>query len=504
MATTKNAGASGASKQPTAAEIKAWYNKHKDTIERFENVQNGIQLIDPKKVDSRKYTVFNKDVLRGYMKNPASSYKKLVELSRFLYTRSNQYRKILHYNASMIKASYRSIVPVVDQTKKNISDEKIMKDYWATCKLMNRSDWDAEVYKMNLIAWREDVSFGVYYSDDSGVFILPLSYEYCKVDSFYPDGTLGFCFDCSYFDSHKELAEFWGEPFTSMYNAYLADKVNGRWQHVDDDRTYVIKVGLEDPTLPLPPYIALFNSVINLCDTEDLQATKDEADVYKLLSFEMEPKGDEPNDFTVDVNTAIEYFDKACGDLPDYVGAILSPLKINPITFKDDQASDINIIERATKTLYNSSGGAQILNSSSISTTIGWTSALIADEEYAAALIRPQVENNLNRLLQSEKSTMCRIKLLPVSPYTKSTYKDQLIKDAQYGLPVKLALNALNGYSEIETVSMARLEKILDVNNLFIVPRSANTTSGNNQEAGRPSIDNPADLTDAGDASRDT
>lgn len=493
--------ANGTSK--TAAEMKAWYEKHKGTIERFEALQNGLQLINPTKNESRSYTTFSRDTLRTYMKNPASNYKSLIELSKFLFTRSNPYRKLIYYNASMIDVNLRSIVPLMDHTK-TINNNKVLKDYWQTCSLMNRSNMRSEIMKMNVIAWREDTCYGVWYADDTGVFILPLGYDICKVDSMYPDGTLGYAMDMTYFDRRKEVLEFWGEPFQSMYRAYEADKTNGKWQHMDDDIAYCLKVNIDDPTLPLPPYIALFNSIINLCDTEDLQATKDSASVYKLLSFELETNGDEPDQFTVDVDTAIDYFNKAVESLPEYVAAVLTPVKINPITFESDQTKDINIIENSTKTLYNSSGGAQILNSSTISTTIGWTSALIADEEYGSAILRAQVENNINRLIQAEKANNCRIKLLPTSPYTKSMYKEQLVKDNQYGTPLKLVLNALNGFTEIETVSMAKLEQMLELNSLFIPPQSANTKSDNSGEVGQGAPKKDSDkLTDEGDASRD-
>lgn len=495
--------ANGTSKK-TAAEIKEWYEKHKDTIERFEAIQNGKQLINPIKNETRTYTVFNRDTLRTYMKNPASYYKRLVELSKFLYTRSNPYRKLIHYNASMIDITYRAIIPIMDFTK-DINQDKVMKDYWNTCKLMNRSNIKAEITKMLVIAWREDTSFGVWYADDTGVFILPLNYDICKVDNIYGDGTLGFSMDMSYFDQRQETLEYWGEPFDAMYREYEKDKTNGRWQHMPDDRAFCLKVNIDDPTLPLPPYVALFNSIINLADTEDLQATKDNASVYKMLSFELEPSKDNVDEFTVDIETAIDYFNRAVESLPDYVAAVLTPVKINPISFKDDQAADINIIENATKTLYNSSGGAQILNSASISTTIGWTSALIADEQYGTALLRPQVENNINRLVREEKTTNCKIKLFPCSPYTKSMYKEEVKSDNQYGIPLRFVLNALNGFSEIETLSMAKLEnEFLNLNELFIPPQSANTMSGSSGEVGQGApTKSPTELTDEGDSSRD-
>lgn len=491
---TKTNGAS-------AAELKEWYEKHHSAIENYERAKLGIQLINPKEAEVRTYSVFSREKLRNFLRNPAANYKRLIELSRFLYTRSHPYKKLIHYNASMVDVNLRTIIPIQDMTKKPKAQQKILKDFWAICNIMNRSDIQAEISKMNIIAWREDTAFGVWYSDPTGSFILPISYEYAKVDGQYSDGTLSFAMDMTFFDKKPELLEFYGDPFIRMYAEYQKDKVNGRWQHMDDDRAYVIKVNIDDPTMPLPPYVPLFNSIINLADTEDLQADKDEASVYKLLNFQVKPKGDEPDDFTVDLETATNYYNKAVEMLPKYVGAFLSPVDVTPIAFEKDQAADVNIIENATKNLYNSSGGAQILNSINISTTIGWLSVLISDEQYGARLIRPQVENNLNRLINYEKKNSCKIKLLPVSPYLKNQYKESLEKDFQYGEPVKLVLNTLNGFSEVETVSMAKLEQMLDLADLFQPPKSANTQSGKD-DVGRPTS-NPEDLSDEGDASRD-
>ena len=131
-----------------------------------------------------------------------------------------------------------------------------------------------------------------------------------------------------------------------------------------------------------------------------------------------------------------------------------------------------------------------------VSTTIGWLSVLTSDEQYAAGLLRSQVENNLNRLVSAERPNNCRIKLMPVSPYTKNLYKESLEKDFQYGVPLKLALNALNGFTEVETVSMAKLEQMLDLHDLFQPPQSANTQSNKQQKS-------PEQLSDEGDKSRD-
>lgn len=504
MAQTKS-GAS--STKHTTAEIREWYETHKSAIEKFEKIKNGIQLINPMKDNTRTYTIFKRETLRNYMKNPYRYYTKLIELSKFLYLRSNPYRKLIGYNSSMINVNYRSIVPKKEWVD-TASPEEVMEDYYTTCRFFGVSDMQAEIYKMCVIAWREDVAFGCVYHNDDGVFILPLPYDICKIEGMYNDGGLSYAVKMSYFDGHLEDIDYYGEPFTTMYNEYLQDRQNNLWQHMPDKYCFCIKVNLDDPIIPLPPYMPLFNSIINLCDTEDLQADKDKASVYKLLSFELETVNgaNDPDTFSVDPDTAIDYYNKACDRLPEYVDAIITPVKINPISFKDDQAADINIIENATKTLYNSSGGAQILNSSSISTTIGWMSALIADEQYGTNTLRAQIQNFFNRWIKYYYKTNCELILLPVSPYTKQTYIDQLKSQFTYGMPLRLALGALDGFSELQLMSLANLENnIMKLNDSFIPPMSANTQSGGESSEvgqGRPEVSNPADLTDEGDASR--
>lgn len=496
------------STQHTAAEMREWYEKHKTAIEKFEKIQNGINIIDPRKGINRAYQTFKRDLLRQYMKNPLKYFVKLIELSRFLYVRSNPYRKLIGYNASMINVNYRTIIPKKEWSD-SVKPEEVLKNYYETCRFFSVSDMQAEIYKMCVIAWREDAAYGCVYHNDDGVFILPLPYDICRIDGIYHDGCLSFAVKMSYFDNHLDELEFYGEPFTQMYRDYQNDKQNGLWQHMPDKYSFCIKVGLDDPTLPLPPYMPMFNSILNLCDTEDLQADKDKASVYKLLAFILESDDSpDPDSFKVDVDTAIDYYNRACERLPDYVDAIISPVKIDPISFKDDQAADINIVENATKTLYNSSGGAQILNSATISTTIGWMSALIADEQYGTNTLRSQIQNFFNRWIKFYlPNTQCELVLLPVSPYTKATYIDQLKSQFTYGMPLRLTLGALDGFNELQMLSLANLENnVMHLNDLFVPPKSSNTQSGGGESSevgqGRPEISNPADLTDEGDASR--
>lgn len=490
---------------PSVAEIREWYNKNKSKIEKFERVQASLQLLDyTKSSTSRSFNTFSKETLRTYMRNPLSNYRNLRNLSRFLYYRSSAYRRLIWFNATMIDLNARSVIPLIDITQGGDSNA-VLQSYYETLMVLEKMNLPLEFLKAYLTAWREDVFFGcAYYDEKDGYFILPLDPDYCKISGTYFTGDFSFVMDMTYFRNNQTLLEYWGDPFQSMYRAYESDTVNGRWQPMPDENCVCLKVNVDDYEIPLPPYLGLFNSIINLTDLEDIQAIADEQQIYKLITATI-PTIDgskDPDDFSVDPNTAIDYFNRMLESLPEYVDAVISPIPLSEISFPDDQATDTNKVEKATETLFNTSGGAQILNSSSISGTTAWNGAIKADQEYGISSLLPQTQAYLNRFVSYFTSNPAKIKLHEVTAYTKDSFKENVLKDAQYGLPTKLLINSLNGFSELETISMSFLEGALGIPEMFVPLSSSYTQSGSDKESGGQEKTDD-DLTDEGEASRD-
>ena len=489
----KNSAAdSSTNKQPSVAELKEWYAKEQKRMENFERSQAALQLLDPSKSNTRSFTVFSKETLRTYMQNPLTNYKNLRNLSRFLYYRSQIYKRIITYNATMIDTNYRSVIPQIDITK-NIDSKKIIKSFYDTSVLLDKFNLNTEMLKAYTRCWIEDVFFGVYYfNDKEGGFVLPLDPDYCQITSIYPTGDYGFDMDMSYFRSHQTELELWGEPFTSMYDAYMTDTTSGKWQQVPDEYCMCFKIDPTDLTIPIPPYINLFDSIINLEDLKEITNIADEANIYKLLVAKI-PLLDNTNavdDFAVDPTTAIEYFNKMKDTLPDYVNAIISPIDVDSIVFDQDQASDVNKVENAAKNILKTSGHSILAEASG---TTAVKAAIISDVEYAISSLIGQTQAWVNRMLSLRLNNPCKVKFLEVTKYTKNDYKDSLIKDMNYGVPVVLTLNALNGYSELETLSMANLNNALGLNDLFKPMATASTRSAEETTAGRPENDTPTD-----------
>jgi hypothetical protein len=84
-------------------------------------------------------------------------------------------------------------------------------------------------------------------------------------------------------------------------------------------------------------------------------------------------------------------------------------------------------------------------------------------------------------------SNPAKVKFFEVSAYTKDAFKESLQKDLNYGFVSALAINSLNGFSELDTLALNYLERdVLQLDKKFIPLQTASTQSGSNGEGGAP------------------
>ena len=310
--------------------------------------------------------------------------------------------------------------------------------------------------------------------------------DYAKIAGKYTTGDYSFAIDMSYFRSHQELLTYIPDPLDKMYKDY--QNTNQKWQLVPDINCLCLKFRSEDWETIAPPYIAMFESLINLSDLESIQAVADAQEIYKLIWYEMETIGDDVDDFKVDPSLSIEYFNRLINEaLPDYISAAMVPGKLDTISFTDTQkVNDTSKIATATETVLNTSGASEILNGKTISGAEAFRYAQIANTEYAISSLLPQTQAWLNRFLSLQLSNPSKVEFFPVSVYTKDALKKDLLESCQYGFNNKLAYNTLNGISERETLAMAFFEEeVLKLHDIMKYPLSSSfTTSGKNNQTG--------------------
>lgn len=456
---------------------------------------------------NRTISTFDKEVLRQYLENISSNEQNLRNLSRFLTYRVQVYYRLIKYLANMLCMEARTVIPPFDLTNPPSPDE-MLRIYQENLEVLDRLNLQYEMLKAAIVCWREDVFYGCNYYDETGHFIYQLDPDYCKINGIYMQGDFAFAMDMTYFRGKETLLEMLGEPFESMYKAFGGNNEN-RWQQMPDEYCVCFKLRAEDWETVVPPLIGIFNSLINLSDLEDIEAIADEQVIYKLLWLELQTLNntDMPDDWKVNPEVVKQYYNRMIREaLPDYTSAIISPAPIHEVAFPTDAASDTTKVQKATESVLNTSGGAQILNAASISGAEAFRAALKSDTEYSISVLLPQIQAWTNRFLSYQVSTPCKVRFFEVSSYTKEEFSDKILQSCQFGLPNKLLYNNLVGVSELDTLAMNYLEEdCLDIVSKFRPLQSSYTQSGtptegtDPQTGGRPE----GEVTDSSDADKD-
>lgn len=492
------------SSQPTAVERKQYMEKLEQQQQRFAKSQQAFKQVRDvtKTVKQISISSYSKENVITYLQNIDSYEEELRGFSRYLFYRSQVYFRLIMYNATMFDLNARYVVPDYNPIKDNDKD-KILKYYYETLKWLEYMDLQHSLLPMLINNFIEDVFYGCCWIDETGTFILKIPPEYCRISGKYFSGDFSFSVDMSKYKKYEDILEYLGEPLSSMYEAYGNDNKN-KWQPMPDEYALCTKARMESWETIVPPYSGLFLDLINLLNLSDVQATADEQQIYKLITATIPTlnNADEADQWAVNVDLALDYYNKLVAGLPDYIGAAITPIPLDIISFPDNAATDTTKVQTATKEVLNTSGGAQILNSSSISGAEAFRLATKSDTEFAISSLLGQIQGWVNRMLSYKLSNPAKVKFFEISAYTKDLFRESLQKDLQYDSSKLLLINSLNGISELDTLSLTFLSnEILNLQNRFIPPVSANTVS-HTDEGGAPEKSD-TELTDAGERTRD-
>ena len=407
----------------------------------------------------------------------------------------------------MFRLDARSVIPPFSLTEENDKDS-ILESYQSTLEILEKMNLQYEFLKVYCNCLIQDVFYGVVYFDENSdqktsMFFLPLPADYCRIQGIFPNGNFAFAMDMSYFKRNKELLEIWGEPFTSMQKEY--EKTGVKYVLCPQEYSVCLKFRAEDTEMILPPFAGLFSALLGLQELEDIQAIASEQEIYKLLvaTIPLISGADNPDEFAVNPQLAVDYFNKLVDALPNYTDAIITPIPIDYVSFNNDTvASDVTKVQNATKTVLNTAGGSQVLNSATINNSSSAEAALKLDTEFAISSLLPQTEMWVNYFISLYVNNASRVKFFEVSTYTAKQFRQELLENASNGLPNKLAIASMSGFSELDTLSLNFLEEEIFGLSEKLKPLSSSfTQTGNNKSGGQEKdID---ELSDAGERTRD-
>ena len=469
-------------------------DERRQQIKQFATeLKNVLQLFNPEKIPNRVTTTYSRETLRTYLRNPAteSNNNNLRKLSGYLYTISHVYRRMIRFKAHQMNCKVWSAYPIVSMIEEN-DEESILKEYERVVNIVTNMNMKSQILKMNLQAWKNGVAYGYVYGDpegDGSFYIHPLDPDRCKIScASFDNGVLGFLFDMSYFRGNEDQLEYYDDAFTTLYNEFQRDNI--KWKQLPIERTFCLKVDPDNLDYSIPPLSGLMEQVISVTD---LQAAQDEIDSlanYKMIWGKLETisGSKNPDDFTVDLDLALSFMRKINEALPDNVAYALSPLDLDVIEFKDNDASDVNVLSKAYSNLIEANGSI-ILNSNKITNSQSFKLALKAECEDAMSL-SPQLNAWLKFYLKYNHNVETIVaEYSDISPYFLDDEIEKMTKLAGLGLPVKTELASMVGSHPQKSFGMDFLERqLLKIGterwtNPLV---SSNTQSGIGSEGGAP------------------
>ena len=459
-----------------------------------------VQLLNLKS-NSHYPTVYTKytraDIIK-YLKNPETNAKQLRNASIYLYEVSAQYRRIVNYFAHMCPLTY-IMYPFKFDTTKEINEKAFKALYKKATDFMAIFNLQHEMRKALVTAWREDIFAGYIYQTKDSFYIRKLHPDYVKIASIV-DGCYMVAFDFSYFRGREDELESYGEEFMSKYEDYKKDS-SLRWQLLDEKRQFCLKIS-EDVTYPLIPLAGCLLGIFDIEDYKELQKGASVLRNYKALGLKLPT--DEAGNLLIDKDFADQFYEQLSNITPENIGVFETPMDVEVYDFEKSGAEDPDKTYEAIRNFYNDAGVSALLFGSDKQTAASLNISITSDECVCFAVNR-QIERNVNRLLKGLSGTQkFQITILDISEFHRQQFHDIMLKDAQYGVPVKSAIAASLGLNPPNMSAMLYMEnEILKLHDNMIPLQSSYTQSSDN-EGGRPTAEeNGEEISDSNENTRE-
>lgn len=471
-------------------------NKQKafESAWRFAQLQKQALLnLQSTSSSSVTYTRYSKEDLLSYMQTPKSNEKNIRNASIYMYDISSQYRTLIQHYAGMALWAY--IVSPVDFGPKKINADSFQKSYLKAIQQVAKMNIKHEMQKASIVALREGVLYGLQRNGSDSFFIQRVNPDICKLSSIV-DGTWLYSIDFSQIKEAELI--LYPDEIVNMWNAYKSGSAY-KWQEIPEDLSFCLKADETTTTYSIPPWASTLPMLYDVENLKELQQTSSEISNYKLVGMEIPT--DKDGIPQLEYGMAHEYYQHVLNALPDYVGAVMSPMKMNAINFeKSSGTQDIDMVSRAEEQFWREGGTSPLLFGSSENDSAGALKlSITASEETVMMTLVVQAERLINRILkQMSGAQKFRINILPATVFNRDDLIAKYKEAATLGIPVKSAYAALLGLSPSDVMGMDYIEmNILNMGEL--TPLNSSYTQS---DPGRPQSD-AGDLSGSGEQTRD-
>jgi hypothetical protein len=405
----------------------------------------------------------------------------LREISQSLFAKSPQYQRLLRYFSDMALFSH-IIAPIKDIRKLN--KNKVSKQYAEIGELLKLMNLRHEMTKVLRTAFLEDTFFGYVHRDKKSFYIQKIDASICKITSV--EDVYNYSVDMSHFQKDEKILPTYPKEIQVKYRQWKAMKDKNptleQWVELEAKNTICIKIN-EEMLESFPPFAGSFDAIFDIEAFKQLRKDKEELGNYMILTQELPMRKDSENnnDFMIDLDMMRYFHNIASDTVPENVGVITSPMKIESLKFDKDRA-DSDGVAKSERDFWSGNGTSQLLFNADKSTSSGLLMSIKTDEEIVFGVLT-QIERWVNRYLKFEYSDlMYNVRILHVTHFNRADMYKMYLETGQYGIPVKSHLSAVVGLDPIETMNMAYLENnLLKMHEEFVPLMSSHTMGGDEQ-----------------------
>lgn len=445
-----------------------------------------------------KYT---KDQISSFLQNPYTNKNGLRNAAIYIYNASSHFRRLIQYFVSLTDLAYVLSPFKIDTSRANA--KTLGSQYRRTLNMLSSMDIKNQFPKILTVCLREDTFYGTMLVTNDNITIQQLPSEYCDI-AVIEGNVFNVSFDFSYFDSNSAYLPMYPAEFQQKYQLYQSNRSGMRWQELASPTSFAVKCNLDIPNYPVPPFVGIFRDIFDLEDYRGLKLTKTELENYAMLVMHLGVNDD--GEWVLDFNKAKEFYNNLDAVLPEEVGAVLSPMPIDKISFERSHVGDTDTIAQAEQNLYTSAGVSSLLFNNERASGNALSLSIKADQAITYGIVK-SLEGVVNRFIQSySHGKNFKVTFLDCSAYNRKEMGEQYLKACQYGLPMVSYYCASQGMGQDEMDCMNFLEDdVLGIKGRFIPLQSSSTQSGktgSGDEGGRPESDID-DLTDSGEADRE-
>lgn len=456
-------------------------NDYMDYKQLFVKLSKNGVIVDGKINNNLKqrFVGYTTEQVQTYLANPSRYEKDLRGVSNYLMQTELHYWRTIMYMTNLAK-----IVPIIIPQTFGLDTETIKNNFYEATTHLDYMNLKHELGKVINKCFVEDIFYGILCDDGKSFYIKRLDPDYCRISS-VSDGCFNFEFNLQYFskDSTGKLFEGYCKIYPEF--KYLMKKYNqsrvedNQWVEIKPSKSICIKAQ-ENLDYIIPPFVGSFMDLYDLGDYKQLAKNASEVGNFKLIGLEipLNSKSGKVDDFLVDAGTAQMFYNMMEENLPDGVGAFMTPMTAKEIEFESTNA-DQESVTNAIKNYYDTTGISNVLFSGS-DTTGGLEYSTMTDEMVltgSGGLYR-QLERWLNRYFKNRFDFKVTVQLLDVTSFNIAKKKEEYLKSAQYGNPCKSQISALSGTSQNEMLSLSILENdVLKLDEKWIPLSSSHTTS---------------------------